>query len=404
MTTIFSDSTAARRPDAVAATPLTERVVGAVRGVVGGSAPLHAPEIGGNAWAYVKDCLDTEWVSTVGAYVDRFEAMLREITGARHAVATMNGTAALHVCLILTDVRPGEEVMAPALSFVATVNAIAYAGAVPHFVDCEAATFGMDADKLARRLDRVAERRAGGVFNRETGRRIAAILPVHIFGHAGDLDALLDVAGHWGLPLVEDAAESLGTLYKGRHTGTFGRLASLSFNGNKIVTTGGGGAILTDDPELGRLAKHVTTTAKRPHAWEFFHDSVGYNYRLPNLNAALGCAQLEALDSFVERKRRLAQRYAAAFAGIGGVSSFVEPAHSRSNYWLNVVLLDPENAHLKDPILAALNEAGLMSRPAWTPLNRLPMYAAAPADDLNTTDSIYARLINLPSSARLGAE
>lgn len=384
-----------------AAMPTPAGVVRAVASVAGKSAPLHAPEIGGNAWTYVKECLDTEWVSSAGSYVDRFEKMLCEVTGARHAVATMNGTAALHVCLVLAGVRPGDEVIVPALSFVATVNAIAYAGAIPHFVDCEMNTLGIDAAKLERRLAGVAERRGEEVVNKETGRRIAAIVPVHVFGHACDLDGLLAAAGRWDMPLVEDAAESLGTSYRGRHTGTFGRLAALSFNGNKIVTTGGGGAVLTDAPELGRAARHLTTTAKLPHPWEFIHDQVGYNYRLPNLNAALGCAQLEQLPSFVERKRRIAERYARAFAGIEGIRFFTEPAHSRGNYWLNVLILAPESAAMKEPILRALNDAGLTSRPAWTPLNRLPMYASAPADNLSTTDAVYARLINIPSSPRL---
>ena len=387
-----------------AADPAVSAVLAALRQVAGAAANapigLHEPEFAGREWDYVKSCLDTGWVSSAGAFVDRFERELADYTGTRHCIATVNGTAALHLALRLAGVEAGDEVIVPTIGFIATCNAVSYCGAVPHLVDSNETTLGMDPAKLGSWLDEIAERRTGGaLLNRRTGRRLAAIVPMHTFGHPVEIDALLELAARWNIPLVEDAAESLGSTYRGRHCGSFGRLAALSFNGNKIVTTGGGGAVLTDDAELARRAKHLSTTAKLSHRWRFDHDEVGYNYRLPNLNAALGCAQLERMPSFLARKRRLAESYRAAFAGIAGVRVFEEPAHAQSNYWLNVILVEPK---LRDPILAATNEAGLMTRPAWTPMHRLPMYETAPRmDDLSVADEIERRLINLPSSAGL---
>lgn len=376
----------------------------AVRSVLGpAEAPvsLHEPEFAGREWEFVKDCIDTGWVSSAGAYVDRFERGLADATGAAHAIATANGTAALHVCLLLAGVRAGDEVLMPTLTFIATANAVSYAGAVPHFVDSEAVSLGVDARALEAHLQEVAERRADGCFNRHTGARIAALVVMHVFGHPCDLETLAAVADRWGVVLVEDAAESLGAFYRGRHTGTFGRVAALSFNGNKIVTTGGGGAVLTNDAALARRAKHLTTTARVPHRWSFIHDEVGYNYRLPNLNAALGCAQLERLPDFVERKRSLAARYASAFAGIDGVAFLHEPPHTRSNFWLNAIVLAPQHAALRDDLLAALNDGGYLSRPLWTLMHRLPMYRACPRMQTPVAESLEARLVNVPSSARL---
>ena len=378
--------------------------VSAVRAVLGATTqtiPLHEPELGGRAWEYVKDCIDTGWVSSVGSYVDRFERELAEVTSASHAVATVNGTAALHVCLQLAGVRPGDEVLMPALTFIATANALSYAQGVPHFVDSEPVSLGVDAPKLDAYLREVAEVREGQSFNRRTGARIHALVVMHVFGHPCDLDALSDLADRWHLVLIEDAAESLGSSYKGRHTGNVGRLAALSFNGNKVVTTGGGGAIITSDPVLARRAKHLTTTARVPHRWSFLHDEVGYNYRLPNLNAALGCAQLEQLGSLLERKRLLATRYEQALAGQDGLSFLVEPAGTRGNYWLNAIVLTPQQAHRRDGLLATLNDAGYMSRPLWTLMHRLPMYAACPRMPLPVAESLEARVVNVPSSARL---
>jgi perosamine synthetase len=364
---------------------------------------LHEPQFSGNEWNYVKECLDTGWVSSVGKFVDRFEEDIAAFVGVKRAVAVVNGTAALHICLLLVGVKAGDEVLMPALTFIATANAVSYCGAVPHFVDCEERTLGVDPHKLSSYLEEISELRQDGCFNRITGRRIKAVVPMHAFGHPVDLDQLCEVCKRFGIELIEDAAESLGTLYKGRHTGQWGRLSALSFNGNKTITTGGGGAILTNDEELGRLAKHLTTTGKVPHRWEFNHDMIGYNYRLPNLNAALGCAQMEQLPNFLKSKRALAQRYLKAFSGIAGVRFFTEPDFARSNYWLNVLLLEEELVGERDSLLRVTNDSGIMTRPAWTPMHRLPMFSDAPRMELPVTESLAARLLNIPSSARLGA-
>lgn len=379
----------------------TARIVAAVANVARAPCALHAPEFLGNEWAYVKDCLDTGWVSSVGSYVDRFEHDLAALTGVQAAIATVNGTAALHVCLLLAGVVRDDEVIVPALTFVATANAVAYCGAVPHFGDCARDTLGLDPVALDIHLGEVAERRGDTTINRGTGRPIRAVVCMHAFGHPADLDLLAEVCARWHLVLIEDAAESLGSTYKGRHTGTVGRLAALSFNGNKIITTGGGGAVLTSDPALAREAKHLTTTAKMPHRWEFYHDRVAFNYRMPNINAALGCAQLETLDRFVAEKRALAVSYVEAFRDVPGGAIFTEAAFSRSNYWLNAFILDEEKGGRRDEVLAALNDAGLMSRPVWTPLHRLPMFAECPRAALQVTEAMERQLINLPSSAKL---
>ncbi len=381
-----------------------QTVVEALRSVIGqGTVSLHEPEFSGNEWAYVKECLDTGWVSSVGKFVDSFEGMLADYTGVKHAVATVNGTAALHVCLKLAGVERDEEVLVPALTFVATANAVSYCGAIPHFVDSSEITLGIDPEKLKPYLKEIAEIRNEGCFNRKTGRRIRAVVPMHTFGHPVDLDPLSELCEEYRLVLVEDAAESLGSYYKGRHTGNVGRISALSFNGNKVITTGGGGAILTNDPDLAKLAKHVTTTAKIPHRWSFSHDMVGYNYRLPNINAALGCAQLERLPDFIESKRRLAEHYSRAFLGIEGIRFFAEPPFAKSNYWLNVLLLEKEQAGKRDELLEATNSIGIMTRPSWTLMHRLEMYGHCPRmDDLSVAEDLEVRLINIPSSSRLG--
>lgn len=386
---------------------LPDRIIAALQVSLGAPTtgavlPLHAPEFAGNEWAYVKECLDTGWVSSVGAFVDRFESDLAAYTGMRHAVAMVNGTAALHVALRLVGVEPGDEVVIPALTFVATANAVAYCGAVPHLVDASLETLGLDPVRFGEHLAAVAERRGEACYNRRTGRRIAAVVPMHTFGHPVDMDALVAVCEAYGLPIVEDAAESLGSFYKGRHTGCHGRLAAFSFNGNKVITTGGGGALVTDDPALARLAKHITTTAKVPHRWAFEHDMLGFNYRMPNLNAALGCAQLERLPAFIAEKRALADRYAIAFAEVPGIAYFAEPVFARSNYWLNALLLDEAHSGDREAVLEATNAAGYMTRPAWALMHRLPMYADAPRMDLPVAESLERRLINIPSSPALG--
>lgn len=384
---------------------LAGEIVQAVTEVLGPTAallPLHEPTFAGNEWTYVKECVDTGWVSSVGSFVDRFERDLATFTGTTCAVATVNGTAALHICLLLAGVGRGDEVLVPALTFVATANAVSYIGAVPHFVDAEPLSLGIDAERLDAYLTACAEVVEGECRNRKTGAAIRALVVMHVFGHPADLDMLDALARRWRLVLIEDAAESLGSYYHGRHTGNVGRLSALSFNGNKIITTGGGGAVLTNDAELGRRAKHLTTTARTSHRWNFMHDEVGYNYRLPNLNAALGCAQLERLPTMLESKRALAARYAQALAAVSGVHFLHEPAGTTSNYWLNAIVLDQADEALRDTLLTALNDAGYMSRPIWTLMHRLPMYAGCPRMDLHVAERLQTCVVNLPSSAKLG--
>ena len=381
---------------------LAQDVVSALRRAIGPPpAALHEPRFAGNEWAYLKDCLDSTFVSSVGAYVDRFEADLCRLTGAQHAVAVVNGTAALHLALELAGVRPGDEVLVPALTFVATANAVSYCGAVPHFVDSEQESLGVDPVALRAHLEALVERRAGNSVNRHTGRVIRVLVAMHTFGHPGDIDGLLAVARDFDLQLVEDATESLGSRYHGRPTGTFGRLGTLSFNGNKTITTGGGGAILTNDADLARAAKHLSTTAKLAHPWLYVHDQIGYNYRMPNINAALGCAQLEQLEGFLAAKRRLHGMYVTAFAGVRGLAMLSEPAACESNFWLHALLLDPAVADQRDAILQATNDAGFTTRPVWAPMHTLAPYAHCPRMALPVAESLERRIVNLPSSAGL---
>jgi aminotransferase in exopolysaccharide biosynthesis len=381
---------------------LAGQIIAAIRAVVGTRpAALHEPQFAGNEWIYLKECLDSTFVSSVGKFVDRFEQQLTEYTGARQAVAVMNGTAALQVAMQLAGVQRDDEVLIPALTFVATACAVRYCDAVPHFVDSEQRTLGVDVKGLRAYLQGIADIRDRQCVNRTTGRVIRALVPMHVFGHPMDIEAAVALAQEFHLALIEDAAESLGSTLHGRHTGTFGVMGTLSFNGNKTVTTGGGGAILFQDPLLARRARHLTTTAKLPHRWEFEHDEVGYNYRMPNLNAALGCAQLEQLDGFVAAKRELYDRYRGAFARVAGVQLLGEPPGSRSNYWLQTLLLDESAAGQRDLILSATNDAGLMTRPVWTLMHRLPPYREFPRMDLSTAEALARRIINIPSSSQL---
>lgn len=364
--------------------------------------PLHEPCFGGNEWEYIKDCLDRGWVSSVGDYVTRFEQMLCDYTGSAYAVASVNGTAALHICLILAGVQAGDEVLVPAVTFIATANAVSYCNAIPHFVDVEQQTLGIDPDKMNDYLREICEFNGKICYNRFTKRPIRAVVPMHTFGHPVDLDRLQEICDRYNLVMVEDAAESLGSFYKGQHTGTRGLVSSLSFNGNKTITTGGGGAILTNSEKIAKLAKHITTQAKTPHKWEFNHDMVGYNYRMPNINAALGCAQLEQLPGFIKKKRVLAHRYQETFQNVPGVRFFTEPGFAQSNYWLNVLILDEEFANSRDNLLELTNNAGIMTRPLWTLMHKLVMYQGCPRMELSVAEDLERRIINIPSSANLG--
>lgn len=367
---------------------------------------LHQPDFSGTqAWAYLRDCLDSGWVSTAGQWVSRFEQELCARTGAAHAVAVTNGTVALRLALHLVGVTAGDEVLLPPLSFVATANAVAHLGAIPHFVDVEAGSLGMDPVVLAERLEAVAERRDGGLFNRITGRRLAAVLPVHVFGHPARIQELRTVAEAWGLRMVEDAAEALGSWRDGTHCGLFGAVGTLSFNGNKLITTGGGGALLTHSAELAQRARHLSTTAKLPHPWAFEHDTVGWNDRLPNLNAALGVAQLEDLPRRLEAKRQLAERYAAAIESLLSVELVAESDGCCCNHWLVTLRFlaeDPAEAEAQRlQVLEAAHAEGLLLRPVWSLLHQLPMYDQAPRGHLAVAADQASRLLNLPSSPQL---
>lgn len=359
---------------------------------------LHEPRFLGNEKRYLDDCIDTGWVSYGGAYVGRFERALAECCGVAHAITVTSGTVALQVALQVGGLRPGDEVLVPALTFVAAANAVVHAGGVPHFVDIDERTLGICPVALSAYLAQVGELRGGVLHNRQTGRRIAALLPVHVFGHPADMDALVDIARRYKLLMVEDASEALGSRYKGRPCGSLAPLAVLSFNGNKIVTTGGGGAVLTDDRVLAERIRHLTTTAKQPHPWAFVHDAVGWNFRLPNVNAALGLAQLERLQPMVAAKRRLWRRYAECFADAAGLRLFADAPFGASNHWLMSLILDTGNESSLEPILAATNAAGLTTRPAWMPMHELPIYTGNPRASLPVTESLARRIVNLPSS------
>jgi perosamine synthetase len=383
-------------------TQLPQQVVTAIRTVLGeGTALLHEPRFRGNELAYLKECIDSTYVSSVGKFVDRFEAELAEFTGAGYAVAVVNGTAALHIALHLAGVKEGDEVLLPSLTFIATANAVAYCNAIPHFVDSSEKTLGIDPEALRDYLKSITEMRAGLCINKSSGRVIRAIVPMHAFGHPVDMRQLLSVTDDFNILVIEDAAESLGSTIGERHTGTFGLMGTLSFNGNKTITTGGGGAILTSDKEIAVRAKHLTTTAKVPHRWNFVHDEIAYNYRLPNLNAALGCAQLEQMPAFLVEKRNLFNAYLKAFSTIEGISLFSEPEGCTSNYWLQTLLLDKDTIAQRDAILTATNDVGLMTRPAWTLMHYLPIYQKCPRAPLPVAERLEKRLINIPSSAGL---
>ncbi|EOX4279452.1 aminotransferase DegT [Vibrio cholerae] len=357
--------------------------------------PLHAPTFAGNEKAYVMETIDSTFVSSVGKFVDEFERKMEAFTGSARAVATVNGTAALHAALYMAGVERGDLVITQALTFVATCNALYHMGAEPIFVDVSPVSLGLCPKAVNAFLEEHAEVTEAGCIHKQTGRRIKAVVPMHTFGHPVELDELIAVCLKWHITLVEDAAESLGSFYKGKHTGTLGEFGAVSFNGNKIITTGGGGMVLCGTEEAGRRTKHVTTTAKVPHPYEFFHDEPGFNYRMPNLNAALGCAQMEVLERYLAQKRQLAQQYQAFFAG-SDVTFVVEPEYAQSNYWLNAIIC--ADAQQRNELLEQTNAAGVMTRPIWQLMHRLPMFEQALRGDLTHSEFIEAHLINLPST------
>lgn len=361
--------------------------------------PLHEPKFVGNEKAYLVDCIESTFVSSVGKYVDRFESDVAAYTGAKYAIATVNGTAALHIALKLSGVSGGDEVITQPLSFIATCNAISYCGASPVFVDVDRDTLGLSPQSLKTFLKENATRKAGGCINKLTGRKISAVVPMHTFGHPCRIDAIADICEEFGISLIEDAAESLGSYYQGRHTGLYGKLAVFSFNGNKTITTGGGGMLVTDDEFLAKRAKHITTTAKVPHPYEFIHDETGYNYRLPNINAALGCAQMETLSKLLASKRDLATKYSSFFCADSDISFIQEPSGSRANYWLNALVL--KDVQARDNFLSELNEAGVMTRPIWCLMTELDMFSHCQSSDISNAKWLAERVVNIPSSARV---
>lgn len=362
---------------------------------------LHEPTFTGNEMKYVEDCINSTYVSSVGKYVDQFELDLAKFTGAKYAISVVNGTAALHLALKLAGVAQNDEVLVQAFTFVASANAIAYCGAVPHFVDIENENLGIDPVKLESYLSELTEKLNGTTLNKKTGRAIKVLVVMHTFGHPSKLDELMEVANRFNLIIIEDAAESIGSYYKNKHTGTAGLIGTLSFNGNKTITTGGGGALLTNNLEIARHAKHLSTTAKIPHKWAFSHDEIGYNFRMPNINAALGCAQLEQLPTKLEGKKMLFNKYRSEFSKIEGVSIFEEPDNCKSNYWLQTLMLDTPSLVLRDSILEELNSAGYMSRPGWDLVNTLKPYISNPSMNLEISNKLFESLINIPSSSNL---
>ena len=363
--------------------------------------PLAVPVFIGNEKKYLNECIDTTFVSSVGKLVDRFEEDTARYTGCKRAVVCVSGTNALHMSLMLAGVERDDEVLTQALTFVATCNALSYIGAHPVFIDVDRDTMGLSPVAVREWLTRNSEQKNGECYNKRTGRRVKACVPMHTFGHPVHLDELVEVLKEYHIELVEDAAESIGSLYKGKHTGTFGKVGALSFNGNKTITTGGGGMMLFNDEELGAFAKHITTQSKIPHRWEFRHDHIGYNYRMPNINAALGCAQLEHIEEYVASKRETAKAYEEFFRDIPEIEFFTEPKNTRSNYWLNVVILKDKEAQLN--FLEYTNDNGVMTRPIWELMNRLPMFEKCENDGLKNTIWFADRVVNIPSSVRIKA-
>lgn len=377
------------------------KTIGFIKEVFGNQefTPLAVPVFAGNEKKYMEECIDTTFVSSVGKFVDRFEKDMAEYAGCKKAVVCVSGTNALHMSMMLVGVEHDDEVLTQALTFIATCNAISYIGAHPVFIDVDKSTMGLSPDALKEWLVKNAEVKNGHCYNKNTGRRVKACVPMHTFGHPVRIEEIANLCEEYHIELVEDAAESIGSLYKGKHTGTFGKVGAISFNGNKTITTGGGGMMLFNDEELAAHAKHLTTQAKVPHRWEFRHDHVGYNYRMPNINAALGCAQLENLDKFIESKRQLALKYAEYFKNVEDIQFFTEPEDTLSNYWLQAVILKDKTAQQK--FLQQTNDNGVMTRPIWELMSRLPMFENCENDGLKNTIWFADRVVNIPSSVRL---
>lgn len=371
-----------------------------IRRIYGGKSQiyLHEPIFSGNEKRYLSECIDSTFVSSIGEYVNLFEKKIEDFTGAEFAVATVNGTAALHTALMLSGVKPGSEVVTQPLTFVATCNAIRYCGADPMFVDVENETLGMSPESLSSFLKNGTVMKHGQIVNRKTGRPISAVVAVHTFGHPCRIDKICEICDHYELPLIEDAAESFGSFYKNRHTGTFAKFGIFSFNGNKIITSGGGGALVTNDKESALTARHITTTAKVPHPYRYIHDVIGYNYRMPNINAALGYAQIENIDLLLTKKRELAEKYNDFFKK-RNIRFIKEPEHSKSNYWLNTILLKDKKE--SESFLKKTNESGIMTRPAWELMYRLKMFQNSFKTQTPNSDFLSDRLINLPSGVTM---
>lgn len=386
----------------VMSSSLSANIIQAVGTTIGNvTTGLHEPSFDDRDKAAMQEVIEFGYVSSVGPHLDKFEKQLQSFTDASYVVAVTNGTAALTLALLASGIKPSQEVLTPALTFVATANAIMHAGAIPHFIESDFNTLGVDTNALRAYLEKSTIIKEGHLLNTRTGRVIAAIMPVHVFGHIGDMTGLIKLAHEFNLPIIEDAAEALGSFQHGTHAGCFGICGTISFNGNKIITTGGGGAVLTNDPNLATNARHLATTAKMPHRYEYFHDRLGYNFRMPALNAALGCAQMEKLPEFLKLKKKLNDDYARNFSNIGGCDFINSPDHSQSNHWLNAIRLTPENKSARNTVLDALNEVGFGSRPIWALLNTLPHFADCPAMSLDAAEDLAARIINIPSSSFL---
>jgi len=386
--THFSD-TAQTSPDTI---------IDTLKGVLPEGGELHVPSLDKREQGLAVECIESGWISSLSPFVNRFEESLGNVTKADYVIATSNGTAALHIALAALGIEHNDEVLLPSLTFVATANAIKYCGAHPHFVDIDEQTLGLDSSKLEEYLHSILTYKENIPINRHTGRPVKAVICMHTFGHPVDMDPLVSMCQRLGLVLIEDAAESLGSTYRSKHTGTFGKCGIISFNGNKIVTTGGGGALITNDKKLAERVRHLATTAKSKHSFEYTHDEVGYNYRMPGINAAIGCAQLEKLPRFLKQKRSLAEAYHQAFSRISDVTAYLEQSYAKSNYWLNTIILSDDNLDFRNAILEKCHFHGIHARPAWKPLHQLEHFMNCCKSDLSVTENLSRRIINLPSS------